>query len=144
MKNKIVNKVDLAFSDALTYLGIKKGISIKNVCVRIRFIGEKKALELGLYNLNNTTLFNYKDLFSPKLTALRFSIQDLYFSFKAYYQIVKNQFKPDVESEFSILLYQSPKTKRPVLVGYIDKKVKHSINVSDLLAIIGIGDEQLN
>jgi len=143
-QNKIVNKVDQAFSEALQMIGIKKGKSKKNVCLRVRFLGEQKALELGVFTLKSITRINHWEIFTPKLTALRFSLEDFYSSFRAFHEIVKERFKVNPDNDITLLLYESAKAKRPILVGCVDGKLKHSMYVSDLLAILGMGDEQLN
>lgn len=142
--NKILTRIDKAFSEALEMVGKKKGKSKKNVCIRIRFLGEQKALELGMFNLKTIVRLNHWELYSPKLAAIRFSLEDLYCSFQAFYTIVKEQFKVESDEDIALLLYESAKAQRPILVGCIDGKMKNCMYVSDLVAILGIGDDQLN
>lgn len=140
----IVNRVDAAFSEALEMIGIKKGRPKKNVCLRVRFIGEQKAMELGLFTPKSITQIHHSELFSPKLTAMRFGLDDFYCSLRAFYQMTKKQFNVSSKEDIALLLYESPRQQKPIIVTAINGKIKHSICVSDLLAILGIGDELLN
>lgn len=140
----ITNKVDAAFSEVLELIGIRKGKTKKNVCIRVRFIGEKKAMELGLFTLKSIVRLHYLELSSPKLIALRFRVEDFYCCIQAFYQMTKKRFKVAAQKDIAVLLYESPKTNRPVVVSAIDGKLKQCMYVSDLLAILGTGDELLN
>lgn len=139
----ITNKVDAAFSEVLELIGIRKGKAKKDVCIRVRFIGEKKAMELGLFTLKSIVRLHYLELSSPKLIALRFGVEDFYCCIQAFYQMTRKRFKVAKE-DIAVLLYESSKTNRPVVVSAVDGKLKQCMYVSDLLAILGTGDELLN
>jgi len=143
-RKKITNNVDAAFSESLQRIGKKRGRKKKNVCLRIRFLGEKRAMELGLFTKKSITRLNYGEIASRKLTALRYSMDDFYFSFRAFHEMTMQQFKVKTPKDVAILLYQSPKHGRPLMVACVDGKAKVSRYVSDVLAILNMGDEQLN
>ncbi|CAG5086760.1 hypothetical protein [Parvicella tangerina] len=142
--NYILSRVDTAFSEVLEQIGKRKGKPKKNVCIRIRFVGEQKAMELGLFTFKSIVRLDYLELSSQKLTALRFGIEEFYGCIKAFYQMTKQKFKVGSKEDVAVLFYESSKSKRPVVVGAVNGKLKQCMYVSDLLAILGTGDELLN
>lgn len=141
---KIINKVDQAFSESLRMIGLKRGKNEKDVCLRVRFVGEKNALELGLFNLKKVVRLHHSELFSSKVTALRLGIEDIYFSLMAFCQMTKERYEIKPEEDIAVLVYESPRAQKPIVVCAVDGKLKHSMFLSDLMAILGIGDELLN
>lgn len=141
---RIINRVDQAFSESLDLIGLKRGKSKSNVCLRFRFIGKEKALEIGLFNLKKIKRLHHSELFGPKVTALRLGLEDIYFSILAFREMTKERYEVDPKDDIAVLMYESPKENKPVLVSAVEGKLKHSMFLSDLVAILGIGNELLN
>jgi len=141
---KAHSNIDLAFSNTLELIGKKRGSKKKNICLRLRFLGEKKIMEVALFRKKNLSRLKLKELICKKMIALRYSAEDFYFSFSAFHEAMVQQFKVKQPNNVALLIYESPKSGRPLLVACIEGRPLHSMFISDMLATINMGDEQLN
>lgn len=138
-------KEDLAFKEAITTIIKRRKFNPKKAMIYVKFIGGQLGMSFHLLQKDREPVsIRLQEFITRKMMSLRMTPERLLTMFEAFHFSMMRGFKLEDHKKLYYIVFNTAKDKKPAIGAVLEGKSKIVKTFSDILAILGEGDEQLN
>ena len=140
---KAKNLVDMAFKQSLHLVCERFGLNVNDMTLMVKFVG--RQIVLTVFNKDKELRqINLQSIVGSKMVAIRMTAKEVRSIFRTVQFAFSTKEELSDANDVSLVLYDSPKAKKPCMGVYIKNEPNKTLAISSIVDALELGVEQFN